>query len=154
MAASPSNTHAAAALRKRLAEVSGELIAIEKRWRNLREDHAALSATLRMFDPEADSSPVKPKRPYRRVPPGGGVKPCRVALDVLRASGCPMTTAEVVTALGARADGIPGLSRRVRATLNYLARSGGMVVKTGQRQATTWSLSSPRAEAAEFRLGG
>jgi hypothetical protein len=35
------------------------LIAIEKRWRTLREAHHALSQTLRMFDPDAYSHSVK-----------------------------------------------------------------------------------------------
>ena len=61
------NSHAIAAIRDRLAKVSGELIAVEKHWRDLREVHHTLSQTLRMFDPDADSNPVKPKRTYRRV---------------------------------------------------------------------------------------
>ena len=52
----------------------GELIAVEKQWRSLREAHHALSQTLRMFDPDAESYPIKPKRPYRRVLPRGGGK--------------------------------------------------------------------------------
>jgi hypothetical protein len=152
MATSPSNTHAVSAIRNRLAEVSGELIAIEKRWRSLREAHHALSQTLRMFDPDADRHPVKPKRPYRRIWPRDLGKLGRVVVDILRASERPMTIADVVGALGKRADGIPGVRDRVRATLNHLTRSGGLVVRNGQGQSAMWSLSSPRAEAPEFSL--
>jgi hypothetical protein len=154
MAASPSNTHAVSAIRNRLAEVSGELIAVEKRWRSLREAHHALSQTLRIFDPDADAGQIKPKRPYRRVVPSGSGKLSRSVIDVLRSSDRPMTTLEVVAALGERANGILGVRGRVLAILNYLARSGGLVVKTGQGQSAMWSLSSPRAEAPEFSLGG
>lgn len=153
MAVSPSNSHAVAAIRNRLAEVSGELIAVEKRWGSLREAHAALSQTLRMFDPNAESHPVKPKRPYRRVLRDGGGKLNILVLDALRRSGCPMTTPEVVAALSAQVTATPGAERRVRATLNYLARSGGLVVKVGQGQSAKWSPPLPGAEAPEFRLG-
>jgi hypothetical protein len=64
-----SNAHAVAAIRERLAAISGELLAMDKRWRELREAHAALSQTLRMFDPGADGRPVAPKRPYSRAWP-------------------------------------------------------------------------------------
>jgi hypothetical protein len=147
MAASPPNTHAVAAIRKRLAEVSGELIAIEKRWRTLREAHRALSQTLRLFDPDADSHPVKPKRPYRRVVGG---KLSLLVLDALRRSGRPMTTPEIVNALGERLTGIPAAAGRVRATLNYLARSRRSVSTDGKREAAQWTLGptgSKRREA-------
>jgi hypothetical protein len=143
--ATPSNSHAISAIRERLAEVSGELLAVEKQWRCLREAHAALSQTLRMFDPEADRHPVRPKRPYKRVLPNGGRKLSRFVLDALRASKSPMTASEIVAALGERADGIPDVPRRVRAALNYLARSGRLV-REGKRQSAKWSLSSPNEE--------
>jgi hypothetical protein len=151
MAASPSNTHAAAALRKRLAEVSGELLAIEKRWRGLREAHAALSQTLRMFDPEADSHPVKPKRPYRRVLPRGGAKLRRLVIDALRVSGRPMTLPDVMAALGNHVSAIPDAERRVRAALNYLARSRGNIAKENALGAARWSLPLDRLGTA---IGG
>jgi hypothetical protein len=140
MASSPPNAHAIATIRTRLAEVSGELVAIEKRWRSLLEAHHALSQTLRMFDPDADSHPVKPKRPYRRVLPFGGGKLSLLVLDALRASRRPMTTLDVIAALGDHANAIPGVERRVRTTLNYLARARGTVIKEGRLEATRWSL--------------
>jgi hypothetical protein len=146
MSASPSNTHAIAAICKRLAEVSGELIAIEKRWRTLREAHHALSQTLRIFDPDADSHPVKPKRPYRRVLPHGGVKLSLLVINALRASGHPMTTPDVMAALGEYANAIPDAERRVRAALNYLARSGRIITKGGEHGAALWFLPSTGAE--------
>jgi hypothetical protein len=81
-----------------------------------------------MLDPDADASQVKPKRPYRRVVRG---KLSLLVLDALRVSERPMTLAEVVGSLDERAHGIPGLSRRIQATLNYLARSGALVAKEG-----------------------
>jgi transposase len=40
------NAHAIAAIRERLAKVSGELIAVEKLWRDLREAHYALERAV------------------------------------------------------------------------------------------------------------
>jgi hypothetical protein len=144
MAISPSNTHAVAAIRKRLAEVSGELIVVERRWRSLREAHHALSQTLRMFDPEAASHQVKPKRPYRRVLPKGGGKLSRLVLDVLRASQQPMTTPEIVSAvvaaLGYGDEATQAIADRVPTTLSYMARTRGSVVREGEGRATEWAL--------------
>ena len=136
MAASPPNTHAASAVRKRLAEISGELIAIEKRWRTLRDAHHALSQTLRMFSPDV-SSQIKPKRPYRRVVSG---RLSLIVIDALRASGRPMTAAEVVAGLGGRLTAIPDAARRVQATLNCLARARGTIVREGKGRDAKWSL--------------
>src|SRR5579872_3171096 len=94
------NSHAVSAIRKRLAEVSGELIAVEKRWRVLREEHHALSQTLRVFDPNADVNQIKPKRAYRRTWPCDRGRLSRLVLEVLRTSGHPMAVDDVVTALG------------------------------------------------------
>jgi hypothetical protein len=140
MATSPSKTHAVSAIRERLAKVSGELITVEKQWRSLREAHHALSQTLRMFDPDADSYAVKPKRAYKRVLPYGGGKLSRVVIDALRVSGRPMTTAEVVTALSEHLNEVSDVARRVRATLNRLARARGIIAKEGALGAARWSL--------------
>src|SRR5579863_10322124 len=111
------NSHTVSAIRKRLAEVSGELIAIEKRWRTLREEHHSLSQTLRMFDPNADAGQIKPKRPYKRVLPLGGGKLSLRVIDALRISGRPMTVPDVMAALGDQVKAIPNAERRVRAAL-------------------------------------
>jgi hypothetical protein len=60
-----------------------------------------------------------------------------------------MTTLEVVAALGERADGIPGMAHRVRATLNYLARARKAVAKDGKRQDVKWSLCGECAAPGE-----
>jgi hypothetical protein len=138
MSASPPNAHAISAIRERLAKVSGELIAIEKQWRALREAHHALSQTLRMFDPSDDLYQIRPKRPYRRVVSG---KLSLLVLDALRASGGPMRLSEVVAALGERVNAIPDTPERVLASLNYLARSRGAVTVEGKREEARWSLA-------------
>lgn len=148
MAAPPPNSHAVAALRKRLAEVSGELVAVDKRWRSLREQHHALSQTLRMFDPDANSHPVRPKRPYRRVVGG---KLSVLVIDALRASGQPMTMPELMAALGGHVSAIPDAERRVRASLNYLARSRYLIARDGRRRPAKWSLSPPSEEQRDAR---
>lgn len=138
MAGPRSNPHAVSAIRKRLAEVSGELIAVEKRWRTLREEHHVLSQTLRMFDPEADVGQIKPKRPYRRVVAG---KLSVLVIDALRASERPMRLSEVVAALGERVNAIPDTPEQVLASLTYLARSRGAVTVEGKRETARWSLA-------------
>jgi len=130
------NSHAVSAIRKRLAEVSGELVAIEKRWRSLREEHHALGQTLRMFDPGADASQIKPKRPYRRVVGG---KLSLLVLDALRASGRPMTTPDLMAALANHVHAIPDAERRVKAALNYLVRSRG-IAKEGESGAVVFAI--------------
>jgi hypothetical protein len=135
------NSHAIAAIRDRLGRVSGELIAVEKQWRDLREQHHALSQTLRMFDPDADSSAVAPKRPYRRTWPSDKGKLSRLVLDAMRACERPMTSPELVASMADSVREIPSIERRVRMTLNRLTRAHGGVTKEGARQATKWSLS-------------
>jgi hypothetical protein len=142
------NSHAIAAIRARLAKVSGELIAVEKEWRKLREAHHALSQTLRMFDPDADGHSVKPKRPYRRLVTG---KLSLLVLDALRASGRPMTTPELVTALGAHVGAIPDAERRVRAALNYLVRSRGAIAKEGEPSAPRYGLCRRQVRNSDGR---
>jgi hypothetical protein len=57
-----------------------------------------------------------------------------------------MTTPELVAALGAHVGAIPDAERRVQVTLNYLARSRGIIAKEGKRGAALWSLALAGSE--------
>jgi hypothetical protein len=103
-----------------------------------------------MFDPDADVCQIKPKRPYRRVLPNGCGKISLLVIDALRASQRLMTTAEIVSAvvaaLGYRDEAVAAIADRLPATLSYMARTRGSVVREGEGHAAKWSLSSPTAE--------
>jgi hypothetical protein len=98
-----------------------------------------------MFDPDAESNPIKPKRPYRRVLPKGGGKLSRLVLDALRVSQQPLTASETVSAvvagLGYGDEATQAIADRVPAILSYIARTRGAVVREGEGSATKWSLA-------------
>lgn len=52
--------HVISALRAKRAELSGELIAAEKRILQLREDINSLDRTIRVFDPTAEPHTIRP----------------------------------------------------------------------------------------------
>jgi hypothetical protein len=52
--------HVISALKAKRAELSGELIAAEKRILQLREDIASLDRTIRVFDPTAEPHAIRP----------------------------------------------------------------------------------------------
>ena len=93
--------HVISALRAKRAELAGEIGAAEKRIAQLRADLVHLDATLRLFDPAADSAAIPARRPYRRRRWfSDGELPRRI-LDTLRTSPEPLS-ASAVTALGTR----------------------------------------------------
>src|ERR1700724_3890733 len=52
--------HVISALREKRAELSGELIAAEKRILQLRDDIASLDRTIRVFDPTSEPHKIRP----------------------------------------------------------------------------------------------
>ena len=94
-----SNLYALAALRERRAAIAGEITQTEARLRHLRESVVHIDATLRMFDPDADPSKIKGKKPYKRVKLFGAGKLNRLIMDALRNGSGPMTLAEIVEAI-------------------------------------------------------
>jgi hypothetical protein len=54
------DSHVISALREKRAELSGELIAAEKRILQLRDDITGLDRTIRVFDPTAEPHAIRP----------------------------------------------------------------------------------------------
>jgi hypothetical protein len=141
-----SNKHTVSALRGRQAAIAGEIRALKRRLSDLRQSYAALEATVKLFDPEAVKHRVRPKRPYKRVRLFGGGKLSRHVLDALRSSARPMTAPElvaaIVSALGYGEEATQAIADRVPATLSYMARTRGSIIRQGEGRAAKWSLGS------------
>ena len=74
-------------LKRRYGEILGALDLFD----NHVEDLAHLSAVIRMFDPSADVSTIKPIRRYRRK----RVKWLHTALKIMREANAPMTARDI-----------------------------------------------------------
>ena len=94
--------HVISALRSKRAELSGELIAAEKRILQLREDISSLDRTIRVFDPTAEPHAIRPilRRKKPTLIPRGQCS--RAVLDMLRHADNSMTAREIATQLAAR----------------------------------------------------
>jgi hypothetical protein len=138
------NKHTVAALRGRQAAIAGEIRAAKRQLSDLRQSYAAIEATVKLFDPEAVKHRVRPKRPYKRVRLFGGGKLSRLVLDALRVSASPMTASElvadIVASLGYGEEAVQAIADRVPATLSYMARTRGSVVREGEGRAAKWAL--------------
>jgi hypothetical protein len=134
--------HVISALRKKRAELSGELIAAENRIVQLREDISSLDRTIRVFDPTAKPHTIRPilRRKKPTLIPRGQCS--RAILDTLRHADVPMTAREIATQLAARyqmdASDMNALIAKVR---NTLARQKGLA-------------SEMRSDAKAWRVEG
>src|SRR3984893_13775237 len=123
--------HVISALKAKRAELSGELIAAEKRILQLREDITSLDRTIRVFDPTAEPHTIRPilRRKKPMLIPRGQCS--RAILDMLRHADEPMTAREIAAALAARyqmdasnMDAMNALVAKVRNTLPRQQRLG------------------------------
>src|ERR1700720_2649650 len=91
--------HVISALKAKHAELSGELIAVEKRILQLREDISSLDRTIRVFDPTAEPYRIRPilRRKKPTLIPRGQCS--RAVLDMLRRADAPMTAREIAVNL-------------------------------------------------------
>ena len=87
--------HVISALREKRAELSGELIAAEKRIVQLRADISSLDGAIRVFDPTAEPDKIRPilRRKKPTLIPRGQCS--RAVLDMLRHADSPMTAREI-----------------------------------------------------------
>jgi hypothetical protein len=122
--------HVISALRAKRAELSGELIAAEKRTVQLRADIASLDGTIRVFDPTAAPDKIRPvlRRKKPALIPRGQCS--RAVLDTLRLAVKPMTVREIAAELATRyqldtsnTDAMKALIAKIR---NTLARQKGL----------------------------
>jgi hypothetical protein len=116
--------HVISALRSKRAELSGELIAAERRIVQLRADIASLDGAIRVFDPTATPDKIRPvlRRKKPTLIPHGQCS--RTVLDLLRHAEGPMTAREIAAGLAARyqidagdKDSMKALVAKVRNTL-------------------------------------
>src|SRR5277367_6069625 len=136
--------HVISALRKKRAELAGEVVTAQLRLGKLRDDLDAVDRTLRVFDPRQHPEKIRPvvKRKGDRM---FGYGECtRAILNVLRDAPEPMTTADLVeqVALGCRiATEAPDIAAtllvRVRAALTKLGKRG---VVSGEGRPARWSV--------------
>src|ERR1700730_128099 len=94
--------HVISALRSKRAELSGELIAAEKRCLELRADIGSLDGAIRVFDPTLEPDKIRPilRRKKPTLIPRGQCS--RAILEMLRAADAPMTAREIAAQLAAR----------------------------------------------------
>ena len=93
-------SHVVSALRAKRAEISGHVHDLERKLARHRASLAALDATIRLYAPELNPDSIPPKRTYRRTRYFAKGELSRLILSVLRqASGKPMTTAAITTAI-------------------------------------------------------
>ena len=122
--------HVISALRSKRAELSGELIAAEKRIVQLRVDIQSLDGAIRVFDPTAAPDKIRPilRRKKPALIPRGQCS--RAVLNTLRDASTALTVREIAAQLAARyqldasdRDAMKALIAKVR---NTLARQKGL----------------------------
>ena len=137
--------HVISALKAKRAELSGELIAAEKRILQLREDISSLDKTIRVFDPTAEPHTIRPtlRRKKPTLIPRGQCS--RAVLDLLRHAAGSLTVREIATQLAARyqldandTDTMKALIGKVR---NTLARQT-MLLSEMRGDAKAWKVAS------------
>src|SRR5947209_20326874 len=122
--------HVITALKAKRAELSGELIAAEKRTLELRADISSLDRTIRVFDPTAEPHAIRPilRRKKPTLIPRGQCS--RAVLDMLRHTDSPMTAREIATQPAARyqmdAGNVDAMNALVAKVRNTLARQKGL----------------------------
>jgi len=125
-----STTHVVSALRAKRAELSGEVLATQKRLEKLRDDLDAVDRTLRIFDPTLSPENIRPvvKRKGDKLFAYGECM--RAVANALRTAARPMTAQEIAeqVALDCR---VKTESPNVAATL--LDRVSAALMKMRQR---------------------
>jgi hypothetical protein len=137
--------HVISALKQKRAELSGELIAAEKRIVQLRDDVSSLDRTMQVFDPTAEPHTIRPilRRKKPTLIPRGQCS--RAVLDILRHAECPMTAPEIAGQLAARyqmdASNMDAMKALVAKVRNTLARQKGLA--SGMRgDAKAWMVAN------------
>src|SRR5580658_7137196 len=121
-----------AGLKRKRAELDGELRLAERRVAQLHGDLTALDTTLRLFDPNMRPETIKPrlKRGRPASIPSGSFS--RAVLDVLRQASGPLTAREIAVgvagALGLDVGTPRTMQRAIGQVRNALARTREGVV--------------------------
>lgn len=138
------NQYAVAALKQKRAELAGEIAAHENAAKWKRHQLEQLDATLAIFT-DTDPNTIKPIKPYKRVPLFKQGELAQLVRDALRRGRKPMRLSEVVESitaeLGYRAEAVPAMRHRVRASLWYLMNTKRTVQKHGKGYNVRYSLT-------------
>jgi hypothetical protein len=149
------NRYALTTLRRRRAELAGEIASLEKSAAWKRTQLAHVDAALELLGSE-EPDKIRPVKPYKRIALFKQGELSQAVRDVLRRAGKPMRTPEiaaaVVIAIGADDRALPAMTSRVRASLEYLTKHKGSVVKLGDRLKTTWALKANTIPVAPFKM--
>jgi hypothetical protein len=120
------------ALRRKRAELAGQIRELDSRIHDLRREQGHVDATLKLFDPDAQPRLIKPVRPYRPTNRIFERKEVRIRVtNMLReAEGVPITTeaiaARIVADKGLEAIAEPMVRRMVIIALKALAKRGAV----------------------------
>ena len=131
------------ALRRKRAEIAGQIRELDARIHDLRRDQGHIDATLKMFDPDAQPRLIKPVRPYRPTNRIFERKEVTIRImNLLReAEGVPMTTeaiaARIVGDKGLEAAAEPMVRRVAIIALTALRKSGA----ANRDKAPGWTLT-------------
>ena len=121
-----SNKYAMAALRKKRAGISSEIIHLERQLRFRRDSLVHLDATIRLLDPDAE--PEKIPNASRRVHLFKQGELGRAIVDTMRRAGEPMHVRDLVSGVmeicGQEEPARKTMLVRVRANLRYLRQNG------------------------------
>jgi hypothetical protein len=89
------NQIAIAALRRKRADLAGELIAAEAAVTKIRADLASIDRTILLFDPDANPSEIKPRRKVERNAWFRQGECARMIYEILRTASAPMTKRQI-----------------------------------------------------------
>jgi hypothetical protein len=119
---------AIAALVRKRAELSGDLIVAEKRIAQLRSDLTSIDGAIRVFDPSIAAAQIRPvikRKTVPLLPQGQGT---RIILDTMRRAGAPLTPREIAERIAAEhgiGTGPGAMERLTQKVRNALARQEG-----------------------------
>src|ERR1700690_1548430 len=91
-----------AGLKRKRAEIDGELRLAERRMAQLAGDLGAIDATLRLFDPSLVPANIKPRLRRQRRSAALSGSFTRTVMDVLREASQPLTAREIGAAVATR----------------------------------------------------
>ena len=136
--------HVITALRKKRAELAGEVVAARRRLEKLRDDLDAIDRTLRVFDPTQHPESIRPVVKRKGARMFGHGECTRAVLNVLRDAPEAMTVDQVAErvaldcAVKTEEPGVAeGLAARVRSALERMRQRG---VVSGEGKPARWSV--------------
>ena len=137
------NKYGMAALKYRRGLLAGEIAKLEEqiRWKKRQIEH--LDGSLHLLGQDPGTAP--PVKHYKRIALFKQGELSQTVRDVLRRHETPLSPQEVITgviaATGWNEDHVPALSRRIRAALTYLERTG-RAQRTYRCGKAVWTLAT------------